>query len=607
VGRRWHVAVLAGLAAMLAGVLSVVVGLLPGALPKSWQWAHNWVLLSVVTVGLLLATVALAVIQARWPTDKQTHKSLAEIADQLAVRVKTQWYHEADVRRLNDPYPLPVSWHAADTSLADSWKALVTLAASGHGWPAPSSPGIWAASPNDLAGEGRDLAQVLARVPTGRLVVLGAPGAGKTMLMVGLVLDLLTARMSGAPVPVLASLASWNPKVTDLNGWLATQLAIDYPMLTAPAPPGADGDTRIDALLRAGMIVPVLDGLDEIPDAVRGPAITRINDALRPGENLVLTCRTENYESSVRMRAAAVIELCPLDAAPVSRYLRDDAGGPIAAARWDPVIADLGTQAPVAQALTTPLMIGLARTIYNPRVGERAGNLRDPVELCSPTLADRRAVESQLLDAFIPAAYRPTPCRWPAQKAETWLAILALHLEHNVDGPDLAWWQLHQAACGDESDKAAFAAGAAAGTAAGTAVGLVLGVAVSPIVGIVAGLVAGLATCASMAMDLGLGSSSDDLSEGASVRPVREYAQGDRQQRPRGECGPAFTRSISRLHAFTRFCFAGLRSIALLRLCTGSFLTGLIANTSFFLSRCQSPCGECASACAGPWSSTLCG
>ena len=63
------------------------------------------------------------------------------------------------------------------------------------------------------------------------------------------------------------------------------------------------------------------------PKPVRGPAITRINDALRPGEPLVLTCRTEQYRDAVRpplgvevtLRAAAVVQLCPLNTDAVSR------------------------------------------------------------------------------------------------------------------------------------------------------------------------------------------------------------------------------------------------------------------------------------------------
>ena len=155
--------------------------------------------------------------------------------------------------------------------------------------------------------------------------------------------------------------------------------------------------------------MPILDGLDEIPEEVRGPAIGRINDALRPGEHLVVTCRSKEYLEAVRqiggaevtLRAAAAVQLRPLDAEAVRAYLCDDAAGPVTRARWDPVLAVLGTEALAAQALGTPLMVGLARTIYNPRSGELAGSLRDPAELCGPELTNRVAVESLLFDAFI--------------------------------------------------------------------------------------------------------------------------------------------------------------------------------------------------------------
>jgi hypothetical protein len=482
----------------------------------------------VVALALLLVTTVIALILARryhlgvaavtvgilggfpglylaWASYRDVGggkvPSLRKVADELAVAVGAQWNTEAGVRRLNDPYPLPVRWVAADPSLADGWDVLVKLATSGAGWPSPPPPETWAAGPDDLAGHGSDLVNVLARVPTGRLMVLGEPGAGKSMLMVRLVLDLLARRVSGGPVPVLASLASWNPADTaqDLHSWLSAQLTLDYPGLSGAAPPGAGEGTRAEALLAAGKILPILDGLDEIPDAVRGSAITRINDGLMPGEQVVVTCRSEQYQDTVRpldgaevtLRSAAAVRLCPLNADEVSQYLRDDAGGPAVAARWEPVLAALGSQSPAGQALATPLMVGLARAIYNPRPGERPGDVRDPAELRSPALTDPAAVERHLFDAFIPAVYRPGASgRWTAQKAETWLVFLARHLEHTIHSPDLAWWQLEQAV-------PRAVAGRVVGTATGLVVGVVAGLAtgyMSGLTGVAAGLASGVGT-----------------------------------------------------------------------------------------------------------------
>jgi hypothetical protein len=302
-------------------------------------------------VGIVVAlSVGLPALWLAWVGYLEAMKSsvselnLGQVADQLAVAVGAQWEAEAAIRRLNDPYPLPISWDPADTSLTDAWGSLLMLAESGAGWPPPAPEGIWAAGPEDLAGTGSDLVNVLARVPTDRLVVLGEPGAGKTMLMVRLVLDLLARRKPSEPVPILFSIASWKPADQDLRGWVAAQLLIDHPALAASSPTGRQETTQAAALLASGLILMILDGLDEIPQEVRGPAISRINDALRPGEHLVLACRSQQYRDAVRpphgaevtLHGAAAVQLNQLDPESVRAYLCPATSSPRTKARWDP-------------------------------------------------------------------------------------------------------------------------------------------------------------------------------------------------------------------------------------------------------------------------------
>jgi NACHT domain len=280
------------------------------------------VISALATAGISLSTLWLtwaALREAKRSGGRDSGLTIGQMADQLAIAVGKQWADEAAIRRLNDPYPLPVSWTAADSSLTDSWDSLLKLAGSGAGWPAAPPAGTWAAGPDCLAGEGGDLAEVLAQVPTGRLVVLGEPGAAKTMLMVRLVLGLLARRAAGDPVPFLASIASWNPEDQDLRGWLAAQLLIAHPALASPPSADMAESTLAATLLASGLILPILDGLDEIPEKVRGSSISRINDALGPGQRVVVTCRSKEYREAVRpedgpeatFRAAAV-QLRPL-------------------------------------------------------------------------------------------------------------------------------------------------------------------------------------------------------------------------------------------------------------------------------------------------------
>jgi NACHT domain len=395
--------------------------------------------------------------------------TLVDLTDQLAVGVRAQWETEAARRRLNDPYPLPVRWSPVVVALTDDWPVLETLASTGVGWPPrdPATRAGWATGPAGLAGVGGELIEVLTRVPTGRLVVLGEPGAGKTMLLVRLVLDLLARRPPGGPVPMLVSLASWNPEVDDLHSWLAGRISVDYPAL-ASADPDGSGRSRARALLAAGLILAVLDGLDEIPAALQGAAIARINDGLRPGQTVVLSSRTAAFSEAVnpaagvpvRLAGAAAIELCPLPAAAVRDYLRASAGGQASAARWTALLTPPapGRTTPVLQTLTTPLMATLARTIYNPRPGEHSGpTLPDPEELADQgRFGSRTALEQHLFDAFIPAAYRRTGAPgdqqprlrepWTEVSAQRYLRFLARHLQDRLQTTDLAWWHIARAA-----------------------------------------------------------------------------------------------------------------------------------------------------------------
>jgi len=406
----------------------------------------------------------------------ESSASLTSIADALAAAVKAQWLAEAARRELNDPYPLPVRWGPAPADLVADWDQVTLLATRGAGWPALSLPHRWAGSADELAGGDGDLAGVWARVPTGRLAVLGEPGSGKTTLLVRLVLDLLAdgRRAGGDPVPLLVSVASWDPFRHDLYTWLAGRLAVDYPVLGRPGPPvmhGAGVRTMGRALLDHGLVMTVLDGLDEIPAVLRAAAVAGINQVVRPGTPLIVSSRTGAYRDAVRpapgpeitLTGATGIELWPLEPGDVLAYLRSSAGGPAGVRRWDRIVEALtgddpdgrGPALPAAadpdrvppvRAIATPLMVALARTVYNPRPGEDLTALPDPGELLA--LPTGRAVEQHLFDGYIAAAYRPHPMcpnRWRADQARRWLGHLAYRLEHDHGGtPDLAWWRLHR-------------------------------------------------------------------------------------------------------------------------------------------------------------------
>ncbi|MFE6408693.1 NACHT domain-containing protein [Streptomyces sp. NPDC057837] len=421
--------------------------------------------LGVVAALLGLPPLLLTALRLQQGSPEQADAGPGEVCDRLAVAVRRQWEAEAEVRRLSDPYPLPVAWTAADPALTEEWSLIRSIAEEVPGGPV-NDPARWADGPEGLSGSGNDIEQVLLyRVPTRRLVVLGEPGAGKTVVLVRLLLALLDPahRADGGPVPFLFALASFDPAREDVRAWMVRELTREHPALAAPAPgfgtrPGGPGRTLAHELVDRRLIVPLFDGLDELPRALRPLALEAINQALTPKQALVLTCRTAEYaqalvpdgdHAAVPLNAAAGIELAPLDAGTAIPYLSRDSGGGRApgAQRWMRVAEALQDRtSPLAQALSTPLGLFMARTIYNPRPGGGTGERPHPDELVDTEFPSRAAVDNHLLGAFVRAAYRPhpaRPCRWSPQQAERYLAFLAHHLETTLGGtPNLAWWQL---------------------------------------------------------------------------------------------------------------------------------------------------------------------
>lgn len=370
------------------------------------------------------------------------NQQLEEAAHQLAQAVGAQWRREEERRRVHDPFPLPVRWHLAPEALTDHWANIHS-----------GSAGV-TFGPLALAGELDRVVDVYQRIPSGRLVVLGRVGSGKTVLTLRFVLDLLDARAGADLVPVIFGLGSWNPTTTSLRDWLTDQLLRDHPGLAAPGPTGS---SLAAALVEVGRILPVLDGFDEIADGLHRAALEALNATRMP---LLLTSRPDEYATAVEaadvLTAAAGIELDDLTLTDLADYLprttRKTAAGNGITTAWDPVLARLPAypsspaEANLTAVLSTPLMVVLARTIYSDTPD------RDPAELLDThQFGTAQALEDHLLSAFLPAVYQhPPPDRrfghpryrsWDPDRVQYWLGYLAWHL-NRLGTTDLAWWHL---------------------------------------------------------------------------------------------------------------------------------------------------------------------
>jgi DNA-binding SARP family transcriptional activator len=373
---------------------------------------------------------------------------LDQAATELATAVTRQWTAEVEMRSLLRPHPVQLRWSSTGRPVAAAASAVLGR-----------EPGISDPKPLSLRGDLTDLVAKFRQLPKRQLVVLGEPGAGKTVLAMLLTLGLLNDLQPGEAAPVLLPLSSWNPQNEHLHTWFARRLTEEYPGLANAA---AYGPHAAQRLVTDGRILPVLDGLDEAPPALHAAAIDAVDQAIAGGRPLVVTCRSAEYTEAVLrggtiLATAAVVEIEPVGLSDAAVYLT--ARQPPGDRRWQPVVEQLHRQpaGPLAQALSTALMVDLARTAYS-----TPGT--DPAELCDPIrFPDRASIEGHLLDAFLPAVYasRPPPPspagpfavagaqraaagRYQPGQAQRWLTFLAGHLERR-HARDFAWWQLTRA------------------------------------------------------------------------------------------------------------------------------------------------------------------
>ncbi|WP_243866635.1 AfsR/SARP family transcriptional regulator [Actinophytocola oryzae] len=358
---------------------------------------------------------------------RQAESRLDHALRQLAAGVARQWTAEVGIRSLNRPAPVPLTWSAT-------------------GRPVTARAAAGATERLVLSGGLGDVVTKFRQTASRQLVVLGEPGAGKSVLAMLLTLGLLADRRDGEPVPVLLPMASWNPHHEHLEHWLATRLHEEYPGLAQPVD-GADTATQ---LVLDRRIIPILDGLDETPPALHAAAIDALDHATADGYPFVVTCRGDEYEDAVTrtgfvLARAAVVEIEPVEPGAAVEFLT--ARTRVGDLRWTPLVERLRTQrdSALAQALRTPLMVDLTRTAY-------ARPDTDPGELCdTDRFAAPEAIEAHLLDAYVPASYarRPSPPApqappapprtYEAAQARRWLVFLARCL-HDRQSRELAWW-----------------------------------------------------------------------------------------------------------------------------------------------------------------------
>jgi hypothetical protein len=267
--------------------------------------------------------------------------------------------------------------------------------------------------PGAVLPQGQTVTAVFDQVGGG-LLVLGAPGAGKTTVLLQLADELLdrAERDPEQPIPVVANLASWAARPQPLAAWLAGELTGSYKVPKRTAVAWVAQDT----------LVLLLDGLDEVAESHRRGCVEAINDYRRDhGLVPIAVCAATGLVEGmpVRLDLDEAVELLPLTDADVDSFLGglEEAGG-TSLAEFRAVLAG---DADLRNLLTSPLVLNVVACACDQRLAPAPGQ---------PGGSGDRL--RWLWDAYIERMFQQWPlgqrCRYTQRQATDWLAWLARSL-----------------------------------------------------------------------------------------------------------------------------------------------------------------------------------
>lgn len=179
------------------------------------------------------------------------------------------------------------------------------------------------------------------------IVIVGAAGSGKSTILLQLMDRLLgeAREKTLKPIPAIFQLSSWHRGQT-IETWLTAQLIDAYEI-----PP-----SKARRWIEAGKILPLLDGLDEVPRVERPTCMAEVacfrrRNGLLP---MALTCRESEFEEiSIDFNINAVFRVRPLSAEQVQTFIgiRSETQHLLSALRNYPGLFD---------QLSTPLFLRIA-------------------------------------------------------------------------------------------------------------------------------------------------------------------------------------------------------------------------------------------------------
>jgi hypothetical protein len=456
--------------------------------PHRTDLSAYWVVpISLISIYLGLIGAAWR-LYSSWQGGTAGPAELDELAGLLAEAVEA--YCSSAVRELRLAEPIPVRWKRSSRPLAGP----VSAAAGSQAFsPVPKLAAVGEQQLN--SGQIDNLFQVFGGLGSGRLVIVGTGGSGKSGAGVILVRDLLKHRKQvpepdrpQVPVPVMLTLAGWDP-AQDIVTWLSARLTEVYPFPFHGARRGAAAAAR---LLRTDRVAVILDGFDALPARLRQDSVRALNR--QAAFRLVVLSRPDEMAEAARqdpLAGAVALELQDVDPYAAADYLASVRADPPPDG-WAELIGRLRTEpaSPLATALHNPEALNLVRDTCG-----SLDEIRRFLRFCETRGLGISQADTGIEDYLLDCVLGTVDKLWPPESGEAALRTLnCIAARMNQDGThDLEWWHIPEWTPRIPRILAtAAAAGLAASAVSGIALGLGAGLRYGFAFGCLLGLVAGL-------------------------------------------------------------------------------------------------------------------
>lgn len=244
------------------------------------------------------------------------------------------------------------------------------------------------------------------------LLILGAPGSGKTVLLLELARSLLkeAERDETKGVPVVLNLSSWGARARRIDEWLISELKRHY---------GAS-NRLAKQWIKSDSLIYLFDGLDEVAEDLREDCLDAINAFISVPRQLVICSRLAEYEVlSKKANAHDAIELQPLSKYQVERVFSKYLPRETAKAMVDCITANEA----VWHELNRPLFINILISTYG------RGNLFTPLTFDEPS---KQQIQTLVIEPFLMSRLRNNPNKaFSNENAWRYLAWIAHNLKRN--------------------------------------------------------------------------------------------------------------------------------------------------------------------------------